>query len=82
MDEMETNVRSLLNQSVKIVQKYGKRKDSAWIANGVDGCFSGEALRWHAQLDGEIKDDWTLLERALLERYPSTKSLHILQSTR
>lgn len=40
-----------------------------WLAQFASTCFRGNALRWHANLEVEVQQDWTLLERALLEKY-------------
>lgn len=49
----------------------GKHEDQKWMASYAATCFSGPALRWHTQLDNNVKQDWALLETALLERFPA-----------
>jgi hypothetical protein len=39
------------------------------IAHAAASCFVETALWWHIDLDCEIKDDWRLLEQALVERF-------------
>jgi len=33
-------------------------------------CFVGDALRWYDSLDDEVQENWKLLQRALLTKYP------------
>ncbi|KAG8896618.1 hypothetical protein FRB99_008797, partial [Tulasnella sp. 403] len=47
----------------------GKLKDKEWVALFASTCFSGKALRWHAELDDVTKESWDLLEAALLEEW-------------
>ncbi|KAG8906558.1 hypothetical protein FRB99_006672 [Tulasnella sp. 403] len=49
----------------------GKQRDNDWIIDFVTPCFIGDALRFHAALDDEVKDNWSLLQRALLQKYPA-----------
>lgn len=49
----------------------GKHEDPKWMASFAGTCFSGLTLRWHSQLDNSVKQDWALLEPALLERFPA-----------
>ncbi|KAG8903084.1 hypothetical protein FRB99_003757 [Tulasnella sp. 403] len=44
-------------------------------------CFSGDALRWHIKLDKEIKNDWSLLEDALIDKYPRVNKERPLDET-
>lgn len=32
-------------------------------------CMAGKAFRWHANLDDAIRNDWRLLEKAILQQY-------------
>ncbi|KAG8906557.1 hypothetical protein FRB99_006671 [Tulasnella sp. 403] len=49
----------------------GKQRDNDWIIDFVTGCFTGDALRFYATLDEEVRNDWWLLHGALLQRYPA-----------
>jgi hypothetical protein len=33
-------------------------------------CFEEDALQWHISLDDEVRQDWTQLEKALIQRFP------------
>lgn len=48
----------------------GKTGDNAWITEFVASCVVDDALRWHLDLAPEIQNDWTLLQKALVTRYP------------
>ncbi|KAG8896464.1 hypothetical protein FRC00_005922, partial [Tulasnella sp. 408] len=54
----------------QIILDAGKQKDNEWIITLVSGCFVGDALRWHVSLDSSIREDWSLLEVAILAQYP------------
>jgi hypothetical protein len=56
----------------RIARREGKQHDGTWIADALEGCFEGEALRWHVELDDDVKRDWKQLEKALLRKYPSS----------
>jgi len=43
--------------------------DTFWIAQYASTGFSGDALRWHTTLDDSTRQDWSLLEKALLKQY-------------
>lgn len=59
-------------QSVRIYAfEKGKHEDPKWMASYAATRLSGPALRWHSQLNTEIKKDWASLESALLEKYPA-----------
>ncbi|KAG8906555.1 hypothetical protein FRB99_006669 [Tulasnella sp. 403] len=49
----------------------GKQRDNDWIIDFVTPCFIGDALRFHATLDDDVQDNWRLLQRALLQKYPA-----------
>ncbi|KAG8976343.1 hypothetical protein FRB90_009234 [Tulasnella sp. 427] len=51
-----------------------KQNDYFWTAQYASTCIAGEALRWYESLDEETQNDWRLLRKALLERYPPTSS--------
>ncbi|KAG8894648.1 hypothetical protein FRC01_012847, partial [Tulasnella sp. 417] len=48
----------------------GRQRDSAWKADFAAPLFSGKALLWHSRLPEDVRDDWSKLEIALLERWP------------
>lgn len=48
----------------------GKQKETVWIADYAATCFEGPAVRWFETLDDEVQEDWKLLRRALLQRWP------------
>jgi len=49
----------------------GKQLDNQWIAQFAAISFSGKALRWHNGLDEATRQDWGLLEKAMLLEYTS-----------
>ncbi|KAG9031815.1 hypothetical protein FS837_002884 [Tulasnella sp. UAMH 9824] len=48
----------------------GKQRDSAWKADFATPLFSGKALSWHSRLPEDVREDWSKLEIALLDRWP------------
>lgn len=48
----------------------GRVDDNEWITNFVASCVAEDALRWHSELAPEIQEDWKLLQKAMLARYP------------
>lgn len=48
----------------------GRSDDNDWITQFVSTCVVGDALRWHSELSPEIQNDWSLLQKAMLTRYP------------
>ncbi|KAG8977591.1 hypothetical protein FRB90_008743, partial [Tulasnella sp. 427] len=48
----------------------GKSRDNEWIIDLVSTCLTGAALRWYVDLDDDTQNDWKLLRRAILQRYP------------
>ncbi|KIO17952.1 hypothetical protein M407DRAFT_32367 [Tulasnella calospora MUT 4182] len=50
----------------------GKHQDNAWIRDFVSICFAKKALRWYVRLDPETRNDWELLQRAILDEYEET----------
>lgn len=49
----------------------GKQRDLAWIADFAAPQFSRKALSWHCQLPEDIRQDWSKLEIALINRWPA-----------
>lgn len=49
----------------------GKLRDNDWMVDLVSSCLTGDALRWYAKLKRDQRDDWDLLQEALLDRYPA-----------
>lgn len=52
------------------IRDAGKHQDNDWIITFVSDCFVGNALRWHVSLDSGIREDWKLLQVAILAQYP------------
>lgn len=50
--------------------KEGKLQDPVWMALRASLHFSGNALRWHAELPQDIREDWSKLEVAMIARWP------------
>ncbi|KAG8940774.1 hypothetical protein FRC04_005043 [Tulasnella sp. 424] len=50
--------------------KEGKLQDPVWMALRASLHFSGNALRWHAELPQDIREDWSKLEVAMITRWP------------
>ncbi|KIO19580.1 hypothetical protein M407DRAFT_30772 [Tulasnella calospora MUT 4182] len=48
----------------------GKQRDSAWKADFAAPLFWGKALSWHSRLPEDVREDWSKLEIALLDRWP------------
>jgi hypothetical protein len=46
-----------------------KEEDNIWIARFAGRCMADKALRWHIRLDEATRQDWSLLERALIARF-------------
>lgn len=49
----------------------GKHTDNEWIAHYAASCLTGNALRWYEDQADEVQDDWKLLRKALLVRFPA-----------
>lgn len=49
----------------------GRESDNDWICRFVAARVVGEALRWHASLNQEVRNDWELLQQAMFVRYPT-----------
>lgn len=49
----------------------GKQDDNRWIAQYAATCFIKEALRWFEDLDEEMQNDWRLLRKAMLAKWPA-----------
>ncbi|KAG8892143.1 hypothetical protein FRB99_002922, partial [Tulasnella sp. 403] len=60
----------------------GKDEDPRWMARYAATCFIGSALRWHIKLDKEIRNDWALLEDALIDKYPPVEEEISSEETR
>lgn len=43
--------------------------DYQWMAAQASGHFADKAGKWYDGLEQSVKDDWLLLERALLSKY-------------
>lgn len=51
--------------------KEDKLDDDRWIANYASLHLAGKALRWHSRLPPDVRRDWSKLEVALLDQWPS-----------
>ena len=54
----------------RLARKFNKGNDPAWIAEMIWVCFEEDALQWHISLDNDVRQDWTQLEKALIQRFP------------
>ncbi|KAG8892242.1 hypothetical protein FRB99_002855, partial [Tulasnella sp. 403] len=52
---------------------YLEGRDNEWIVNYAATCLVGDALRWYLGLDEEVQEDWRLLQKALIAKYPTVK---------
>lgn len=48
----------------------GRDDDNDWITRFVSAFVVDDALRWHSELPIEIQNDWGLLQKAMLARFP------------
>ncbi|KAG8925272.1 hypothetical protein FRC01_010419, partial [Tulasnella sp. 417] len=48
--------------------KTGKLKDQEWITTFASVSFAGKALRWYRRLPRQTRQDWELLQEAILEK--------------
>ncbi|KAG8896064.1 hypothetical protein FRC01_012030, partial [Tulasnella sp. 417] len=53
-----------------VARSEGRIRDDLWIADFAVACFRGDALRWYAELDADVQNDWRLLRREILRKYP------------
>ncbi|KAG9037212.1 hypothetical protein FRB95_006465 [Tulasnella sp. JGI-2019a] len=62
---------TLFLQNVKrIAFAQGRQKDEGWLADYVETCLAGAALRWFSELEDTAGDQsWKVLRRAFLERF-------------
>lgn len=51
----------------------GKTKDAVWMADYASTRLEREAVRWFETLHEDVQEDWKLLRRALLERWPAQR---------
>ncbi|KIO33713.1 hypothetical protein M407DRAFT_229549 [Tulasnella calospora MUT 4182] len=58
----------------QVARSEGRIRDDLWIADFAVACFIGDALRWYAELEAEVQNDWRLLRRAILRKYPPNMS--------
>ena len=60
---------------VRSVREYafgaGKVRDNAFIADFVSTCFVAPAFFWYEELDEDIRHEWNLLRKALIDAYGS-----------
>ncbi|KAG9027427.1 hypothetical protein FS837_004281, partial [Tulasnella sp. UAMH 9824] len=62
-DEAETFIRAVNIQAFKAQ----KLKDTEWIAGFASTGFAGKALRWYRRLPMATRQDWELLQEAILD---------------
>ncbi|KAG8913624.1 hypothetical protein FRC01_004453, partial [Tulasnella sp. 417] len=48
----------------------GKQRDPGWMADLATPQFSQRALSWHCRLPDDVRQDWSKLVIALLDRWP------------
>ncbi|KAG8900915.1 hypothetical protein FRC00_010204, partial [Tulasnella sp. 408] len=53
----------------------GKQRDDAWMADFAALHFSQGALSWHSRLPRDVRQDWSKLETALLDRWPPPETI-------
>lgn len=61
--EAEDFIRAVNIQAFKL----DKSDDQKWITTFASACFSGKALRWYRQLPPTTRQDWGLLQEAILD---------------
>ncbi|KAG8921285.1 hypothetical protein FRC01_000323, partial [Tulasnella sp. 417] len=49
----------------------GKQRDPGWMADFAAINFSRKARSWHARLPEDVRQDWSKLEKALVDRWPA-----------
>ncbi|KAG9042382.1 hypothetical protein FS837_010949 [Tulasnella sp. UAMH 9824] len=59
----------------------GKQDDNRWIAQYAATCFIKDALRWFEDLDEEVQNDWRLLRKAMLAKWPAPGGRKSMSST-
>ncbi|KIO24334.1 hypothetical protein M407DRAFT_26241 [Tulasnella calospora MUT 4182] len=62
-DEAEDFIRAVNIQAFRI----DKSDDQKWITTFASACLSGKALRWYRQLPFTTRQDWDLLQEAILD---------------
>lgn len=50
--------------------KNGKQRDNAWQADFAAMCLDGAALRWYEDQNMDTQEDWSLLRKSMLEKWP------------
>lgn len=67
------------NQFIRAIRisafKEGKQRDMAWMADFAALHFSHAALSWHSRLPQDVRQDWSKLETALLDRWPPPEGI-------
>ncbi|KAG8894558.1 hypothetical protein FRC00_008764, partial [Tulasnella sp. 408] len=61
--------------------KESKLNDDLWVANYASLHLAGKALRWHSRLPPDVRRDWSKLEVALLDQWPSPDEIGSENST-
>ncbi|KAG8983667.1 hypothetical protein FRB90_005845, partial [Tulasnella sp. 427] len=60
----------LIQEIVDYAWKLGKDTDKKWIARFAATRFKKRAVAWYSRLSDEVKYDWDMLHKALIEKYP------------
>ncbi|KAG8947906.1 hypothetical protein FRC00_008870, partial [Tulasnella sp. 408] len=74
--EAEEFVRSV----IRTAKAAGRFRDNDWIIEEVAAALAGDALRWYIELDDETQNDWKLLRRAILQKYPPPTQRSLLDT--
>ncbi|KIO27088.1 hypothetical protein M407DRAFT_23630 [Tulasnella calospora MUT 4182] len=51
-----------------------KHRDYEWMAGFASSLYSGRALRWHSKLEDDVRENWKLLEREMIEEFGVAES--------
>lgn len=49
--------------------RQGRSRDSEWMADMASLHISGDALKWYESLDDDVRQDWSLLRKAIIGKY-------------
>ncbi|KAG8878154.1 hypothetical protein FRB97_002748 [Tulasnella sp. 331] len=69
--KQDEDVAVFIHNIQRVAFAMGKQRDNDWQADYASTCLLGNAMRWYSELeDDETRYSWTLLRRALSQRFP------------
>lgn len=67
----DEDVAVFIHNIQRVAFAMGKQRDNDWQADYASTCLLGNAMRWYSELeDDDTRYSWSLLRRALSQRFP------------